>query len=159
MHTGYFSLLHSCNLCLVFLIVMPYWRPTFSFNIDISFSYILKARLTKHILWSLMCSDLQHISHNVSFAQCQSLNEQKVATASCWSIDWNGQCWNEICSLNTDRLQLLYLSLSVKIMIWVSLVPHWTVNSRTYRLNRKLITNLVVMDDVHFLRKFLYDEW
>lgn len=29
-----------------------------------------------------MCSDLQHISHIVSFALCQSLNEQKAALLS-----------------------------------------------------------------------------
>lgn len=64
-------------------------RPTFTFNADISFSYILKARLIKLTLFSLafytytlMCSDLQHISHIVSFAWCQSLNEQKAALLS-----------------------------------------------------------------------------
>lgn len=62
-------------------------RPTFTFNADISFSYILKASLIKLTLFSLafypyLCSDLQHMSHIVSFAWCQSLNEQKAALLS-----------------------------------------------------------------------------
>lgn len=159
MHTGYFHyFIHA--ICDSFLSLSCHIEGLHLVLILTSVSVIFSWPDIQNIYsGSLMCYDLQHISHNVSFALCQSLNEQKVATASCWSIDWNGQCWNEICSLNTDRLQLLYLSLSVEIMIWESLVPHWTVKSRTYKLNHNLITNLVVMDDVNFLMKFLSGEW